>query len=169
MALIHCPDCERQVSSRAVACPQCAYPIQNLTNLTDAAMQNEVDMIRDLLRAGQNPNEANEEGLTPLLVACQQGSLTASKLLVEAGANVNHQDESGFTPLMEAAVLGYDRIAQYLLEHGADASLKNSEGETARDLALKEEHHDLAAILKGKKGAARRPASLKRRNQFPKQ
>jgi len=118
-------------------------------------MQNEVEMIRDLLRAGQNPNEANEGGLTPLLVACQQGSLTASKLLVDAGADVNHQDESGFTPLMEAAILGYDRIAQYLLEHGADASLKNSDGETARDLALKEEHHDLAALLKRKKDKAR--------------
>lgn len=27
MALMTCPDCNRQVSSRAVACPGCGYPI----------------------------------------------------------------------------------------------------------------------------------------------
>ena len=110
-------------------------------------MQNDVDMIRDLLRAGQDPNESNEEGVTPLIVACQQGSLSATKLIVKAGGNVNYQDNSGFTPLMETAILGYERIAQFLLEHGADPSIKNNNGETAGELAIREEQHDLAAIL----------------------
>lgn len=29
MALIECPECSRQVSSEAEACPNCAYPIAN--------------------------------------------------------------------------------------------------------------------------------------------
>src|SRR5687768_8978595 len=65
MALIHCPDCEREVSSRAVACPQCAYPIHALTSLPDAIRQNDIDMIRDLLKAGHKPDEKNGDGVHP--------------------------------------------------------------------------------------------------------
>lgn len=28
MALIHCPECNREISDQAVACPGCGYPIQ---------------------------------------------------------------------------------------------------------------------------------------------
>lgn len=28
MALIHCPECGREVSSQAPACPACGYPLQ---------------------------------------------------------------------------------------------------------------------------------------------
>ncbi|KAB2954239.1 zinc-ribbon domain-containing protein [Heliorestis acidaminivorans] len=31
MALINCPDCDRQVSDRANACPQCGFPISQLS------------------------------------------------------------------------------------------------------------------------------------------
>ena len=29
MALIHCPECVREVSDQATACPHCGYPLQN--------------------------------------------------------------------------------------------------------------------------------------------
>lgn len=44
MALIRCPDCEREVSSKARSCPQCAYPIEGLTNFSDAILQKDSDM-----------------------------------------------------------------------------------------------------------------------------
>lgn len=31
MALIDCPDCGKQVSDKATACPSCAHPIQAMT------------------------------------------------------------------------------------------------------------------------------------------
>lgn len=147
MALIHCPDCEREVSSRAIACPQCAYPVQNLTNLMDATVQNDIDMLRDLLRAGKDPNEANDAGVTPLLVASQHGSLSATKLLLKAGADVNHQDINGLTPLMEAALQGYELVAKCLLEHGADPTLRNKESKTAREIALEGDRFEILALL----------------------
>lgn len=32
MALINCPECGKQISDKATACPNCGYPIQNGTN-----------------------------------------------------------------------------------------------------------------------------------------
>jgi DNA-directed RNA polymerase subunit RPC12/RpoP len=31
MALIKCPECGREISDKAAACPECAYPIKALT------------------------------------------------------------------------------------------------------------------------------------------
>lgn len=33
MALIPCPECQRQVSTQAVACPQCGHPIAGKSEL----------------------------------------------------------------------------------------------------------------------------------------
>ena len=33
MALIDCPECGTQVSSKADKCPQCAYPLKNEANV----------------------------------------------------------------------------------------------------------------------------------------
>jgi len=35
MALIYCPECEKQVSDKATACPNCGYPIANTANYAD--------------------------------------------------------------------------------------------------------------------------------------
>lgn len=32
MALIHCPECNHQISDRALSCPNCGFPMNNATN-----------------------------------------------------------------------------------------------------------------------------------------
>lgn len=54
-----------------------------------------------------------------------------------AEAGVNAADKAGNTPLMLAAKKGDGDVVKYLLEHGTDLSLKNSAGDTARDIAQK--------------------------------
>lgn len=34
MALISCPECQHQVSTKAAACPQCGYPIAEKSGIT---------------------------------------------------------------------------------------------------------------------------------------
>src|SRR4029450_12160465 len=102
MALINCPDCESQVSSRAHACPKCGYPIDHLTTLPQAIVQNDLEMTRDLLRAGFSINELDEANQTPLMAASRLGSIQIAELLIESGADVNIQNETGRTALMEA-------------------------------------------------------------------
>ena len=36
MALLSCPECSREVSSAAVTCPQCGYPIADINASTSA-------------------------------------------------------------------------------------------------------------------------------------
>ena len=119
MALIHCPDCEREVSSRARSCPQCAYPVENLTSLADAIHQNDIDLLRDMLRAGFQPDQAKEDGITGLMTAVKKGNYTATKLLVESGADVNRTDATEKNALDYALSNGQEQIAQYLKDKGA--------------------------------------------------
>jgi predicted amidophosphoribosyltransferase len=104
MALIQCPDCEGKVSSRAAACPQCAYPIQNLTNLHHAVIHNDYAMLKDLVRAGFNIEETNQDGLTPLKLAMQTGNDEAVKILVDAGAEFGGSEQKPFTQMAPVPV-----------------------------------------------------------------
>lgn len=52
------------------------------------------------------------------------------------------------SPLMVAARYGKADLAQSLLKKGADKNLKNVNGETAKDFAVKYEKANLTAILK---------------------
>ncbi|CAD7809181.1 hypothetical protein CHRY9390_01955 [Chryseobacterium aquaeductus] len=52
------------------------------------------------------------------------------------------------SPLMVAARYGKADLAQSLLKKGADKNLKNANGETAKDFAVKYEKANLTAILK---------------------
>jgi len=51
------------------------------------------------------------------------------------------------SPLMVAAKYGKLNMAKSLLKKGANKSLKNANGETAKDIAVKNQKSDLAAIL----------------------
>jgi hypothetical protein len=51
------------------------------------------------------------------------------------------------TPLIVAATYGRIDMAKALLKKGASKSTKNSKGETAKDIAIKNNHPELAKIL----------------------
>ena len=60
MALIRCPDCHRDVSSKATACPNCAYPI------TRIPLQGRVQVIE---KTGRRWKEVRVLGWLLILVA----------------------------------------------------------------------------------------------------
>lgn len=51
------------------------------------------------------------------------------------------------TPLHEASKRGQADVVAYLLEHGADANIRNTDRETALQLAHGEGHEDVVALL----------------------
>ena len=56
-------------------------------------------ILSDLLAAGANPNQANEERCTPLHFAAADGTVKQVKLLLDAGANPHIKDRDGWVPL----------------------------------------------------------------------
>jgi uncharacterized protein len=119
-----------------------------------------LDIVKDLLQRGANPNAtiakrlwfrsfANDEtwfdveGSTPFLRAALASDLAAMQLLVEHGADPNLATKSDDTPLMAAAGIGWAAYwtsnaptarldaVKYCLDHGAKVNAKDVKGYTA--------------------------------------
>lgn len=83
-------------------------------------------------------------GSTPSLPEKQQECV---RLLLRHSAQVNVQDKSGITPLMNAAWFGCALCVPDLLKAGADVGLKDTQGRTAKDLAVSKGRHEIVKIL----------------------
>ena len=63
---------------------------------------------------------------------------------------LNAKDEMGYTALHYAALSGLKKCVEYLLAHGADPYIENKAGLSPCDLAMRENHHDIALVLESK-------------------
>lgn len=73
--------------------------------------------------------------------------------LLRTGANVHDRNIEGKTALMAAAELGFDDIVALLLECGARREETDLYGETAYDLAVRNNHPSVADLLRPDKAA----------------
>jgi hypothetical protein len=101
------------------------------STLSDAAQEGHVATVDELLRAGADPNSANQAGVTVLMTAIAFQHPEAVRRLVAGGARVNAQDDRGMTALMVAAKYRSPEIAQALLDAGADAAVRDDSGQNA--------------------------------------
>jgi ankyrin repeat protein len=69
--------------------------------LNNAAVENEVEIMRILLERGADPNVQNSQGDTPLICATKYagGKAATVKVLVEAGTDLAIKDDRGNTAL----------------------------------------------------------------------
>ncbi len=96
--------------------------------------------------------------LTPLMIVASEvpagsrterllqtlGPIEIARELLDHGANVNAVNADGVTPLMIAAARDNSAMIGLLLQAGADPRAKSTAGETARDIATKNDN--LAAV-----------------------
>lgn len=128
--------------------------------LLRAAELDRILIVEELLKLGVDPNHENMYG-SALHAAADYGYTDILEMLLEYGADTDIQaklDESDWTALMLAAEAGREDITRILLENGADVWLKDSEGETALDVARKRGHPKIVKMLEE---AMRTPSSLK--------
>lgn len=142
-------------------------PESGLTPLALAAELGHTEVVRILLENEVDPNWGGS--VTPLEAAVLEGNPEIVDLLIEAGADVNRPVEEGFTPLMSAVTMGNSRIARQLLDAGAKTRLKNTDGDTATDLAEAAGFEKLADLLRKHKPKPRPvPAEFLRPLELPK-
>jgi ankyrin repeat protein len=101
------------------------------------------------LEAGVNIDE-REGGRTLLHAFANQGDLVATRWLLDHGAEVDARDQGNNTPLQKACERNSTlSVVKLLLERGASRTATNNDGETALDLAIKNDKKKIAAYLKG--------------------
>lgn len=89
-------------------------------------------------------------GDTPLTWAAEMGSEACVDLLLQTGADPNAVEHDGWTALHWAANNGHVEVARLLIEFGADLNHRygmDEDGPTARDMAIKTNHQDVANLI----------------------
>ena len=96
-----------------------------------AALQGNLEVIQQHIKAGSDLNEKDRFGSTPLIITATFGKTEVALALIEAGADLNIKNNDGSTPLITAAFFCRTKIVEALLEKGADKSAINKAGSTA--------------------------------------
>ncbi len=104
------------------------------TPLMLAAIKGRLDWAQALVRHGA---KVNRLGWSPLHYACSGPDGGVAAWLIQQGADINARSPNGSTPLMMAARYGMIDTVPVLLKAGADTTLKNEQGLTALDFALR--------------------------------
>jgi ankyrin repeat protein len=97
------------------------------TPLLVAASKDDTVQVRQLLKAGANPNVRNKLDTTPLLEAAFHSNLEMIEALLDAGADPNAAGADGQTPLMLVARGTNVVAAKMLLGKGANPKLRESQ------------------------------------------
>jgi len=104
-------------------------------NLVDTASVGDLEATEEFLAAGQDPNEAPEEGRTALHFAAAKGHSACATALIKAKADVAFTDDIGNTALHMAAGYGYPEVVTALLDAGANPEAKDNNGRTPADVS----------------------------------
>jgi ankyrin repeat protein len=111
------------------------------------ARDGDPEMMRLLIKAGADPNQAiasgsgqkSSDGETLLLDAIEKRPLDTVKMLLDHGAKVNVADKKGRTPLVSAMVWGRWDVVRLLLGRGADINALGSVSPVTLAQAMGEE------------------------------
>ena len=77
------------------------------------------------------------------------GAVVAALPDAAAAIDLNHPDnDDGWTPLMIASYWGNPEVVRVLLAAGADKDLRNNDGKTALDWAIRGNEDACAALLR---------------------
>lgn len=118
--------------------PNCSSIVStNEGQMINAIANNNIELVKQLLTAGANPN-AVVNGNTPLMLAAKIGDIDTVKLLIGQGASVDNNalNSERRTPLMVAINSNHAEVVGYLLANGASVTRRDYKGLTAQDHAV---------------------------------
>lgn len=118
---------------------------QGRTALYEAATRGRAEVLQLLIQEGADPNVQDQTNIiTPLYMVAMENrggfekTNVIIKLLVEGGANMDAAcTYSNITPLMWVSGNGNIEGVRYLVEKGANINIKDEDGQTALDYAIK--------------------------------
>ena len=106
--------------------------------MADAAMKQNREAVRSLLRQKADVNAPQVDGTTALHWAVRLDDLDTADLLIRAGAKVSAANRDGATPLQLAALNGNAAMIEKLVKAGVDPNAPlSASGDTALMLAAR--------------------------------
>lgn len=114
------------------------------TPIIYATQNDNLDMIRILIKSNAELGVSNQAGEMPLIEA---NSPEAINLLVDAGARVDKFNHKRNNPLLNAAVKKDKEIIEALLKKGAKTEIRNARGQTPLLLAVQDHKVEAAKVL----------------------
>mmetsp|Transcript_21228 Transcript_21228/g.55211 ORF Transcript_21228/g.55211 Transcript_21228/m.55211 type:complete len:1203 (-) Transcript_21228:303-3911(-) len=129
-----------EVLLNSQADPNVASAVDGSTPLMNAAIDNNVEIARMLIKAGADVEAVENRGLTSLHFASAAGSTDVIELLLDNGARLEKRTKGGeeqfrLTPLMFAVRGNQVRAIKLLLDRGADIFAEPEEGVTMYELS----------------------------------
>lgn len=120
-----------------------------VTPPTSAAFNGYVELLRDLVRDGADPNEVDSEGMSLLSWAVVANRPDLVEALLDLGADINHSDSFGYTAALYAATIdhGDSEVLELLIERGADLAPASNEGHTALSNARRFGYREIVQLL----------------------
>lgn len=102
-----------------------------------------------LLKAGADASLKHESGAMPIHLAAASSYLGAlGELIRRSPQDINATTNIGITPLMMAATEGHAEAVRLLVNQGADVTLKDHDGLTAKDVAIKNGNQCLVDLFR---------------------
>merc|ERR1712008_587243 len=121
------------------------------TPLHEAAQKGKLEVVKAITAVIRDKNPKDSHDWTPLHHAAWKGHLQIVKYLCENFvSNVNIQTDSFWdlrTPLHEASRGGHLEIVRFLIKKDANPKIKLSDGKTAYDYAIGNNHSDVSNYL----------------------
>ncbi len=115
--------------------------------LVQAARNQDVDAVRELLAGGAAASDPQADGSTALHWAVHWEQPETVDLLITAGAEVNAGNDLGMTPIVMAGTSGNGAIVRRLLAAGAAVGAAGAGGETVLMLAARAGSLDAVTAL----------------------
>lgn len=84
-----------------------------------AALDNDLEKVKEFIQKGMNPNVTNDRGRTALFIAVKNNNFEMTKFLLESNANPNIKDFYDDSPLTIATYGADAEIVKLLQEYGA--------------------------------------------------
>lgn len=114
-----------------------------------AAYRGQKQKVSDILRQKPDPDHRDSFGGTALHAAMFQKDTSIIVMLLDYGFDPNAKGlKNGYTPLHDAVWASNGDAVMILLERGADPSIKNNDGLTAYEFAVKSGKTKIAGYIK---------------------
>ncbi|XWS16634.1 hypothetical protein CRYUN_Cryun34aG0107700 [Craigia yunnanensis] len=91
-----------------------------------AAYHGDLYQLKNLIRAGADPNKTDYDGRSPLHLAASKGHDDITSFLIQHEVDINLKDKFGNTPLLEAIKNGHDHLAALLVKEGASLNIDDA-------------------------------------------